>query len=137
MLKVIFLKYYYVWFQAHKRSKYAHQFSDHWFYAFLQVCLSVSLTVIIFAFLLEFIFHINLLKLNNRVLFLCLYGLFPAFASYVLLFCVYKVDKGDDEPGRFNIAITRRTKYYSWAYFIGSFVLVMLIVAFRKTLLEK
>lgn len=129
MIKKLFLTYYYVWFQAHKRSKYAHQFSLHWYQSFLQVCLTVGMLV-----LGCFIFLDKLLEVNlkiGKLTFLALFILVSSFVYY-LLFVRYNANKESDETNQFGIIITKCTRLIAWSVFLLSFIIPMLMIVFWK-----
>jgi hypothetical protein len=130
-MKKLLLKYYFFWFQGHNRSKYAYQFSHHWYHAFLQVCATLSFAVFLLVFCLEKLTSTNLLFSNIKFLPVILYSIVPSILLYVLLFNYYKIDKNNDDPSEFGIEITKRTKVISWMVYILSFVITIGAIQLR------
>lgn len=129
-MKKLILKYYFVWFQGHTRSKYASQFSHHWLHAFFQVCLTLFFILILGVFGLEKITSTNLLF--GKLLSMMLYLIFPSFLLYLLLFKYYEIDKKNDDPSAFGIKITKQTKIISWIVYFLVFVLVIIAIQLRR-----
>jgi|GEM_PF-714900 len=129
MVRKILLKYYYVWFQAHKRSKYAHEFSHYWFSGFLQVCVTVGFIVINAIMILEKCFDIVILNPKNAVAFWTCFLILPSTLLYYLLFLYCKADKENDDPSHLGITITRSTKIISWIVFILAPLSFLLLIA--------
>lgn len=129
MIKKLLLTYYYVWFQGHKRSKYAHQFSNHWFHGFLQVCATVFFLLVSLLFIIKKLFSINLF-LSNNYLYLLVYLVLPALCLYYLLFYSFGADQKNDDPTYLGVTITKNTRIISWIIFVLSPVFLMLMIAF-------
>ena len=126
-MKNILLKYYFVWFQGHKRSKYAQQFSHYWFSAFLQVCATEFLILICVRLLIELLFEYRLPDFG-KFGYVFLYLVVPALVTYSLIFKVYKVDKEEDDPSKFGIVITKRTRLFSWLVYITIPLFVFVLI---------
>lgn len=132
MFRNLLLKYYYVWFQAHKRSKYAHEFSHHWYSGFLQVCLTVFFILFNISILLEKLLEIHIVKGINNIVFWIVYLIIPALLLYYLLFNYYGVDKENDEPTAFDISITKKTRITSWiVFFAGPIAFAIIFTLWR------
>lgn len=129
MIKKFILTYYYVWFQGHKRSKYAHQFSNHWFHGFLQVCMTVFFWITTLFFIMKKLFSIDLFIFNSYI-YLFVNCILPGLGLYYLLFYSYGADQKDDDPKNFDITITKKTRIISWAIFILSPIALGLMIAF-------
>ena len=131
MIKTFLLKYYYVWFQGHKRSRYAHQFSHHWFRAFAQVCISAFFWLVIIAYAINKTFMIDSFHFGKYIGIL-LYGILPACILYYLLFHCFGANQNNDDPSHLGISITKKTKIVSWIIFILSPLILMLMIAFWR-----
>lgn len=129
MFRELLLKYYYVWFQGHKRSKYAHQFSHHWFRAFCQVCISVFFWLVSISFLVKKLFSVDTFQFNKYV-GTFLYLIVPTLAVYYILFHCFGADQKNDDPTYLGVTINKNTRIISWIVFILSPVLLMLMIAF-------
>lgn len=114
MIKRMILTYYYVWLQGHTRSKYANDFSHHWFSAFLQLVMTQSLILVHAFILIDALFDLKITKSFGKYGFIFFFGIIPSLILYHLLFNVYKADKENDEPIKFGITITKRNKIISW-----------------------
>lgn len=125
MMKKWVLVYYYVWFQGHLRSKYADDFSHHWFHAFLQVLLTLSCLIMTLLIIINAWFDLNIIATIGRHSLVVLVLIIPGFILYHLLFNLYEADKKDDDPAKFNIVITKGSKVIAWMIFIGSPILVL------------
>jgi len=132
MLKDLLLKYFYVWFQAHKRSKYAGDFSHHWYSGLLQVCLTMFFFLVNVSLILEMLLNTRIIKGLNNIGFLLVYLLLPSALLYYILFKHYGVDKEDDEPVKFGISITKRTRAVSWIVFFAGPLFFALIFTLWK-----
>ena len=133
-MKKIILTYYFIWFQAHKESRYAHQFDNYWCHALLQVCLTTILCLLLFTFLIDITLSVNIIKLTNSFVFLLLYVLLPFIAMYYLIFNFYGVVKDSDSPSRFGIQITKKKKIFAWVIYFGCLLLVCSFIYFQQAL---
>ena len=118
MIKRLILTYYYVWFQGHKRSKYAKDFSHYWYSAFLQLVATQSFILFNLLILIDMLFDFKITSLFGKHGSIFLIGIIPSLLLYYLLFNIYNADKENDEPTKFGINITKRSKVFSWAVFI-------------------
>jgi len=132
MLKDLLLKYFYVWFQAHKRSKYAGDFSHHWYSGLLQVCLTAFFLLFNISILLEKLLRMQIVKGMNNIVFWIVYLIIPALCLYYILFKHYGVDKEDDDPIKFGISITKGTRVVSWIVFFAGPIFFALIFTVWK-----
>ncbi len=130
MFKTLLLKYYYVWFQGHKRSKYAHQFSHYWLSGFLQVVATLIFFVFTFLIIVERTLGVRLSAGLSKWELVILFIIIPSLLLYYLLFNYYGVDKNNDDPSAFGIRITKRTKIIAWIVYVGAFVLFLLVLQF-------
>jgi len=133
-MKKIILTYYFVWFKSHKNSKYAHQFNHYWYHALLQVCVTTFLCLVLTTFLVELLFHILIIKIMAKYVFLTTYLILPSLVLYHLIFNFYGVKKANDSPARFGIKITKTTKVMAWVTYFGTLLLVLLFLFFQKEL---
>lgn len=130
-MRKMILTYYYVWFQGHKRSKYAHQFSHHWFHAFAQMCVTLNLLVVIFAAMVETLFSVRFLLSLHKIYALLAYCIIPSILLYFILFHFYGASKTDDEPKALGIHITKKNRILAWCIFILLLPLVFLSIYIR------
>lgn len=130
MFRTLLLKYYFVWFQGHKRSKYAHQFSHHWYRGFLQVAVTLTILLATFQVIIERTLGISLVGRFSKLELLILYMVIPSLILYYLLFHYYGLDKNNDDPSSFDIIITKRTRIIAWVIYAGTFVLFGLVLEF-------
>jgi len=130
MLRNILLKYYYVWFQAHKRSKYAHEFSHYWFSGFLQVCATLFFSLFSLLFIFERSFSVDIIGSFNKwtVVFACF--ILPSTFFYYILFHYFKADKENDDPSHLRVAITKRTRVIAWIVFLSCPLICFLLLGF-------
>jgi len=133
-MKKILLTYYFVWFEAHKNSKYAHQFNNYWCHALFQVCTTTLLCLLFCTFLTEIILSVNIIKSMNQYIILLIYAISPFIVLYYLIFKFYGVKKANDSPVRFGIKITKTTKITAWVTYFGTLLLVLLFLFFQKEL---
>ncbi len=130
MFKTLLLKYYYVWFQGHKRSKYAHQFSHHWAHGFLQVSITLLFVLSTLSIVIERTFGVSFVGTFSKSEFSILFLIVPSLLLYYLLFHYYGVDMNNDDPSAFGIRITKRTKIIAWIVYVGAFVVFLLVLQF-------
>ena len=114
MIKRMILTYYYVWLQGHTRSKYAKDFSNYWFRAFLQLVMTQFFMLFYLLIVINLLFDVKITRFFGKVSFLFLFVILPSLALYHLLFSVYKADKENDDPTKFGINITKRSKVICW-----------------------
>lgn len=135
MFNKLLLTFYYVWFQGHKRSKYAKDFSHHWLHAFFQVSITFFLLMLSAIMVIEKIFPVKIVYFSyNKWLTVFLYFVLPSVLLYYYLFSYLKAEKENDDPSHLGIEITKTKKIFSWVAFflapVGFFLLLAL--GFRK-----
>ena len=118
MIKRMILTYYYVFLQAHTRSKYGKDFTNSWVKPYLQLAMTQSFILFHAFFLIDMLFDLKITKSLGRYGLVAIFFIIPSLILDHLLFNIYKADKDNDEPIKFGITITKRNKIISWLVYV-------------------
>lgn len=130
-MRKILIKYYSVWYLAHKNSKHAKDFDNYWFHAFLQVCETIFALLVILDISVKILFNIHL---RDNGYFIIGYLLLPAVILYYFIFTYSGIEKNPENEYFNNLGITSKAKCFSWIFFVMSNVIMMLLIAYNKQL---
>lgn len=132
MLRKIILTYYYVFFQAHSRSKYAKQFTSAWQQVFIQISVSLSTFILGIVICFENIFNKRFFPHIEKFSFIILFGILPGVILYQLLFNVYKISKENDDHNKVGIIITKPIRIIAWFFYVFSILFPILALFIRR-----